>query len=90
MPQLVPIRAAATDCCIPTTMLLIVPSDRIVPSIASSASLHRVSPRIRSFTPPDSFCQLALATTSPCRRPRHPPQAVNRRSPRTAAQRSVR
>ena len=89
MPQLVPIRAAATDLCVPTTMQRIVPRDRNVPSIASNGSLNRVPPGIRSFTPPGSFCRRALATTLPCRLPKHPPQAVNRRSPRIAVQRSA-
>ena len=42
---------------------------------------HPESARLRRLT---SFCRRALATTWPCRRPRHPLQAVNRRSPRIA------
>ena len=42
MPQLVPIRAAATDRCVPTTLQRISPSDRNVPSIVSNGSLNRV------------------------------------------------
>ena len=63
MPQLVPIRAAATDWCVPTTMHRIVPSDRIVPSIDQQrlacaeshpepARLHHLARSADLLTPP--------------------------------------
>ena len=60
MPQLIPIRAAATDWCVPTTV-------QRISFQASKCPVHRqqrlaVAPGIRSFTPLGSFCRRAFAT----------------------------
>ncbi len=83
MPQLVPIRATATDRCAPTTLQRISSSGRNVPSIVRNGSLNRVLPGIRPFAPPGSFCRRALVTSLPCR----PPNI--RLRPSTAAHREL-